>query len=156
MPKLDTAAIPVSNRTGYPPPYDAPVAGRWYRRLAPTAGLTAMGASHVVLDPGAWSSQRHWHDDEDELVVMISGEAVLIEGPEGETPTRTLLGPGDICAWAGGDGVSHHIVNESAEPCCFVAVGAGNMAGDGGYADIDMKFIGRSYFQKDGTPYPPR
>jgi uncharacterized cupin superfamily protein len=32
-----------------------------------------MGAQHVVLKPGAWSSQRHWHDDEDELLVMLSG-----------------------------------------------------------------------------------
>jgi hypothetical protein len=43
------------------PPFDAAVAGRWWRRLAPAGGLTAFGASHVVLKPGGWSSQRHWH-----------------------------------------------------------------------------------------------
>ena len=29
MPKLDLAAIPQTNATGYPPPYDALVEGRW-------------------------------------------------------------------------------------------------------------------------------
>ena len=62
MPKLDLDSIPQSNTTGYPPPYDEPVQGRWYRRLAPPTGLSDFAASHVVLKPGAWSSQRHWHD----------------------------------------------------------------------------------------------
>lgn len=74
MPKIDLDAIPQSNTTGYPAPFNADVQGRWYRRLAPAARLSAFGASHVVLKPGAWSSQRHWHRDEDELLVMIAGE----------------------------------------------------------------------------------
>jgi uncharacterized cupin superfamily protein len=153
MPKLDIEAIASSNRTGYPAPFDQAVAGRWWRRLAPACGLTRMGASHVVLDPGAWSSQRHWHDDEDELVIMLTGEAVLIEGPEGAEPSRTLLRAGDVCGWAAGDGIAHNIVNESDRPCSFVAVGAGNKDGSGGYADIDMMFSADGYFHKDGTPY---
>ena len=79
MPKVDLDAIEQTNRTGYPPPFDKEVQGRWYRRLAPAAGLSDFGASHVVLKPGAWSSQRHWHDGEDEFLVMIEGEAVLVE-----------------------------------------------------------------------------
>ena len=94
MPKIDIEAIPQSNATGYPAPFDAEVQGRWWRRLAPPSGLTQMGASHVVLKPGAWSSQRHWHEGEDELVIMLSGEAVLIED-DGETVMRA----GDIAAW---------------------------------------------------------
>src|SRR5690606_39077080 len=79
MPKLDLDSIPQTNATGYPPEHAAAVAGRWYRRLAPASGLSHFGASQVVLKPGAWSSQRHWHDGEDELLVMLSGEAVLVE-----------------------------------------------------------------------------
>ena len=37
MPKADLDAIEETNRTGYPPPFDGPVSGRWYRRLAPRA-----------------------------------------------------------------------------------------------------------------------
>ena len=48
MPKLDLDAIPQTNATGYPPPFDEDVQGRNYRRLAPAAGLTKIGASHVV------------------------------------------------------------------------------------------------------------
>ena len=29
-------------------------------------GLTQFGASVVTLTPGAWSSQRHWHERDDE------------------------------------------------------------------------------------------
>ena len=79
MPKIDLDSIEQTNRTGYPPPFNEPVAGRWYRRLAPASGFSEFGVSHVTLKPGAWSSQRHWHDGEDEFVVVLSGEAVLVE-----------------------------------------------------------------------------
>ena len=149
MPRLDLEAIPQSNTTGYPAPFDEPVQGRWWRRLAPVGGLTDMGASHVVLKPGAWSSQRHWHDDEDELLVMIAGEAVLVED-EG----RSVLHPGDICAWPKGVTNGHHLVNESSADCVFVCISGGDKDGSGGYSDIDMMFRGDGYFRKDGTPFP--
>jgi uncharacterized cupin superfamily protein len=147
MPKLDLSAIPQTNATGYPPPFDREVQGRWYRRLAPAAGLTEFGASHFVLKPGAWSSQRHWHESEDELVVMLAGEAVLVE--EGE---RTVLRPGDIAAFPKGVANGHHLRNESGADCCFVVVGAGERTG-GDYPDIDMTFTADAYLHKDGTPY---
>ena len=84
--KLDLAAIPQTNATGYPPPFDAAVEGRWYRRLAPAAGLTRMGASHCTLLPGAFSSQRHWHREEDELVVMLD-EEFGVRVSEGDDPS---------------------------------------------------------------------
>ncbi len=149
MPKLDLATIPQTNATGYPPPFDAPVAGRLYRRLAPVAGLAHCGASHVTLRPGAWSSQRHWHADEDELVVMLSGEAVLIEDA-GET----ILRAGDIATFAAGVQDGHHLQNRSDTDCVFVAIGAGPMLLGGEYADIDMAFGPDGYTRKDGTPYP--
>ena len=52
MPKLDLDAIEQTSRTGYPPPYNAPMAKRHYRRLAEAAGLEDFGVSHVMLDPG--------------------------------------------------------------------------------------------------------
>lgn len=150
MPKLDIAAIPPTNATGYPSPFDQPVAGRWWRRLAPAGGLTQMGASHVTLKPGAWSSQRHWHVGEDELLIMLSGEAVLIED-EG----RTLLRPGDVCAWAEGVANGHHLVNESDADCTFIAISAGADRG-GFYSDIDMKWTEHGFERRDGTPYPKK
>jgi uncharacterized cupin superfamily protein len=54
MPKIDLGSIEQVNRTGYPPPFNEDVSGRWYRRLAPPSGLTDFGASHVTLKPGFW------------------------------------------------------------------------------------------------------
>ena len=148
MPKLDLAAILPTNATGYPPPHDAAVKDRWYRRLAPATGLTDFTASHCTLMPGAWSSQRHWHDGEDEFLVMLSGEAVLVED-DGET----LLRAGDCAAWPKGSTNGHHLRNQSSADCMFVVVGGGVRTG-GGYSDIDMQFTadGR-YTHKDGRDY---
>lgn len=149
MPKIDLEAIPPTNATGYPAPFDAEVQGRWWRRLAPEAGLTHLGASHVVLKPGGWSSHRHWHHAEDEIVIILSGEAVLVED-DGEI----ILQAGDVAAWAAGVNIGHHLINRSDTDCVFVAIGAGNSGAGGVYADIDMTFGDAGYFRKDGTPYP--
>ena len=149
MPKVDLAAIAETNRTGYPSPFDKDVAGRWYRRLAPATGLTDYGASLVRLEPGAWSSQRHWHEGEDELMIMVEGEAVLVE--EG---SRTLLAAGDIVAWPKDVANGHHLINESDSPCRFLVVGADNER-DCHYPDIDLLAEGATnrYLHKDRTPY---
>ena len=152
MPKLDLETIPQTNRTGYPDPFDRAVAERWVRRLAPVAGLGEMGASHVVLKPGAWSSQRHWHAGVDELLVMLSGEAVLVED-DGETTLRA----GDVAAWPKGVTNGHCLQNRSGHDCSFVAVSAGDSANDrGDYPDIDMRFEPGGFVREDGTPYPPK
>jgi uncharacterized cupin superfamily protein len=151
MPKIDIEAIPQTNATGYPPPFDSQVEGRWWRRLAPPSGLTQLGASHVVLKPGAWSSQRHWHEGEDELVIMLSGEAVLVED-DGEITVR----PGDVLAWAAGVKNGHHLINRSDADCSFIAISAGDRSTGGGYSDIDMMFGAEGYFHKDGSPYPAK
>ena len=148
MPKVDLESIEQVNRTGYPSPHNEKVAGRWYRRLAPATGLTDFGVSHVTLKPGAWSSHRHWHDGEDEFLVMLSGEAVLIEDDG-----RTVMRSGDLAAWPKGNTNGHHLINESAEDCTFLAFGGGINTG-GGYSDIDMLFTedGR-YVHRDGSDY---
>lgn len=151
MPKIELATIPQTNATGYPAPFDGAVRDRWYRRLAPASRLTAMGASHVVLEPGAWSSQRHWHRGEDEMVIMLEGEAVLVED-DGETIMRS----GDIAAFPAGAANGHHLQNRGTAPCIFVAISAGERASGGDYPDIDMYFEGEGYFHNDGTPYPAR
>ena len=149
MPKLDLEAIETSNRTSYPPPFDAPMAKRHVRRLAPAAGLTDFGASHVVLEPGGVSSQRHWHEGEDEFLVMLDGEAVLIED-EGET----VMHPGDCAAWAKGVANGHRLVNRSVEPCTFIAIGKPATT-DCHYPDIDLHLMGETlqYLHKDRTRY---
>ncbi len=149
MPKLDLAAIPQTNSTGYPPQFADKIAGRFYRRLAPAAGIEDFGVSHVVLKPGAWSSQRHWHEGEDELVVILSGEAVLVDDT-GETAMRA----GDIAAFPKNDGNGHVLHNRSDADCVLIAVG---IDGDSAchYPDIDMHLFAGADRQKrkDGSEF---
>lgn len=149
MPKLNLDAIEQTNATGYPPLHAAQVQGRWYRRLAPAAGLTDFGVSHVVLKPGAWSSQRHWHEGEDEIVVMIAGEAILVDDL-GETPMRA----GDVAAFPKNDGNGHVLQNRSDQDCVYVAVGRPSSS-DCHYPDIDMHLFAKNGFQtrKDGSAF---
>jgi uncharacterized cupin superfamily protein len=105
-----------------------------------------------VLEPGAWSSQRHWHGEEDELLVMLAGEAVLVED-DGETVLRA----GDVCAWPAKAENGHHLQNRTDEPCIYVAISAGDSERDWGeYPDIDMVFDPEGYARRDGTRYPTR
>lgn len=148
MPKLNLDDIPQTNATGYPSEHAVAVQGRWYRRLAPASGISDFGASHVVLKPGAWSSQRHWHEGEDELVIMIAGEAVLIDD-SGETMMRA----GDIAAFPKNDGNGHVLINRSNADCVFVAIGRPSET-DCHYPDIDMHLsAGQGFRRKDGSDF---
>ena len=151
MPKVDVESLEPTSATGYPPPFDRPVAGRWQRRVGDAAGLKELGARHVVLEPGAWSSQRHWHEGEDELLVMLSGRAMLVED-EGETVMR----PGDVAVFPKGIANGPHLVNRTDKPCRLIAVGRAP-AGLCYYSDIDMMVDpsrdDNMYTRKDGTPF---
>lgn len=134
MPKLTPANHPVITSTGYLPPHDRAVAGRSRIDIAAAGNLSQFGANLVTLLPGAWSSQRHWHTAEDELVVMLTGTLVLVED-QGETE----LHPGDIATFAAGIPIGHHLQNRSPEPATFLAIGTDRPATDEcHYPDIDM------------------
>src|SRR5262245_21579038 len=79
MPKLDIDKLPLDQSTNYPPPFNKTVQGRSRKRLGRAAGLTQFGVNLCTLKPGAASSQRHWHEKEDELVYVLEGEVVLCE-----------------------------------------------------------------------------
>jgi uncharacterized cupin superfamily protein len=147
MPRIDLDRIEPRNSTGYPAEYAGLVEGRSVRRLGPVHGLSDFGVSHVVLKPGAASSQRHWHEDEDEFLLMLAGQAVLVE--EG---ARTPMAAGDMAAFPKGDPNGHHLINESASDCIFVAFGR-VPTGDCHYPDIDMQWTGGGYRHKDGSDF---
>jgi uncharacterized cupin superfamily protein len=147
MPRIDLEHIAQTNSTGYPAPHDAAVAGRWVRRLGPASGLADFGVSHVVLKPGAASSHRHWHEDEDEFIVLLTGQAVLVEND-----ARTILYAGDMAAFPKGEPNGHHIVNESGGDCVLLAFGR-PPSGDCHYPDIDLSWTGGGYRRKDGSGF---
>jgi len=150
MPKIDLDQVEQTNRTGYPMPFAAEMGKRRYRRLGAVGGLTDIGVSHVVLEPGGVSSQRHWHEGIDEFVVVLDGEAVLVED-DGETVMRA----GDCAVFPKDVPNGHHLVNRSERNCTFIAVDGRLSEGDCHYPDIDLLYDMKNdrFTHKDGTPY---
>ncbi|MGN6269387.1 MAG: cupin domain-containing protein [Sphingomonas sp.] len=148
MPKIDIAAAPEKRGSDYPAPYDAPLAGRVVHRVSEGGGLNDFVANHVVLPPGCPSSQRHWHEGEDELLVVLAGEAVLIDDT-GRHPMRA----GEIAAFPKGDGNGHHLVNESDAECVLLAISLPE-ASRVHYPDIDLIWSPEEGdLHRDGMPY---
>jgi len=83
-----------------------------------SSGITQYGASLQTLRPGARTSTRHWHEQEDEFLYVLSGRVTVVvnDGPH-------VLEPGDAACWPAGMPNAHHVLNESAEPCSFLLVG---------------------------------
>jgi uncharacterized cupin superfamily protein len=152
MPKIDIDKIKIDTATGYPPPFNKAVEGRSRKRLARAAGLSHFGVNICTLKPGAASSQRHWHEKEDELVYVLEGEVVLREDG-GET----VLRPGDAAAWKAGVADGHCLVNRSDRNAVFIEVGTRAATERAHYSDIDMMVVrdekGARYTKKNGEPY---
>lgn len=152
MPRIDPAHVPVKTGSIYPEPYAAMMAGRSSLRLGEAGGLTQFGANLVTLEPGALSSLRHWHEAEDEFVMVIEGELILVEDA-GETPMR----PGDCAAFPAGSGNGHHFVNRGPAAARFLVVGTKAAREVAHYSDHDLRVeieAGRARFTyRDGTDY---
>ena len=150
MPKLDLADPALVRDVGsrYPAPYDEPLAGRAVLRLGRLAGLSDFGATLVTVPPGLWSSQRHWHPEDDELLWMVAGELVLVE-----EDARTILRAGDCAAFPKASANGHHLVNESDADATFLAIGENK--GGTVYPGIDLCHEAgeQRYRHADGTPY---
>lgn len=149
--KIDLQTAPRRDGTLYPTPFDAPCLARRRTRIGDAAGLTQFGVNLCTLPPGAWSSQRHWHTAEDELVYVVSGEVVLVTDAGEE-----LLHAGDSAGFKAGDGDGHHFQNRSKADAVLLEVGS-RVSGDRAfYPDIDLVAEPSGYTHRDGTPYPAR
>lgn len=150
MPKIDLSAIPARTGSSYPAQYQAQMEGRSQKRLGDAAGLTQFGVNHVRLAPGALSSLRHWHEQQDEFLIVTKGNLVLID----DTGETALL-VGDCCAFPAGDANGHHIANKSEHDSEFVVVGTRTAKETGWYSDIDMKVEvadgQMAFLRKDGS-----
>ena len=151
MPKIDIAAVPERKGTGYPPQFNAPCAARVRQRLGNAGGLTDFGINLMHLPPGNWSSQRHWHSHEDELVYVLEGELTLVEDG-----SETVLRAGDCAAFPKGSGNGHHMINRSRAMAVYLEVGSRQPADVTTCSDVDMMSSNADgrFVHKDGTPYP--
>lgn len=156
MPKIDIERAPTRFGTAYPPPFDEPCRERRRWKLGDAAGLNQFGVNLLRLEPGTWSSQRHWHSAEDEFVWVLEGEVVLVDD-SGETVLRA----GDCAGFKAGEPNGHHLVNRSGLEAVMLEVGGRAPDRDAvDYPDIDLRIPegtgayhhkdGRAYVHKDG------
>ena len=152
MPKLDVTKVPVKTGSIYPEPYAAMMAGRSSLRMGEAGGLTQFGVNLVTLQPGAMSSLRHWHLQEDEFVMVTQGTCVLVQDG-GEVPMQS----GDCAAFPAGVADGHHFLNRSDEVATFLVIGTKAKVEVGTYSDIDLQVHiadGQARFTyKDGTDW---
>jgi uncharacterized cupin superfamily protein len=151
MKKIDLSSARTSVGSKYPPPFDEPCKTRRRVRLGDAAGLTQFGVNLLTLPPGAWSSQRHWHTAEDELIYVLEGEVVLVSNDGEET-----LRAGDCAGFKAGVADGHQLVNRSAADARVLEIGSRNPTTDGcDYPDIDLVIPDGSgrFFHRDGKPY---
>ncbi len=137
LPALSPGTIAVRRDIEYPGDFKNIVAGTARRALGDALGLKQFGVNLVLLAPGAASAQRHWHSNEDEFVVILSGEVVLIS--EGGEQT---LKAGDTAGFPAGAADGHHLVNKGSQEAQYLEVGS-RVAGDVvAYPDIDLVYYG--------------
>jgi len=150
MPVIDPARVPVRTGSIYPEPYGAMMQGRSSLRLGEAGGLTQFGVNLVMLEPGAMSALRHWHQHEDEFVMVTAGECTLVQDA-GET----VLRPGDCAAFPAGSTDGHHFINRTDRPARLLVVGSKAPREVATYCDVDLRVeleAGRARFtRKDGS-----
>ncbi|MEO1182435.1 MAG: cupin domain-containing protein [Cyanobacteria bacterium J06636_28] len=150
---IDLSTVPISQGTGYPPPFRNAVAGRSRQRLGNAAGLTNFGVNLTTLAPGAQSALRHWHSHQDEFIYLISGELVLVTDA-GET----LLTPGMMAGFPAGVANGHHLINRSGAIATYLEIGDRTPGDRAEYPDDDLRALpkaeGGHYFtHRNGQTY---
>jgi len=146
MGKIDIDGAERRVGSSYPNPYNEETRTRARRVLGDAAGLTQFGVNLLELPPGAWSSQRHWHTDEDEFVWVVEGEVVLVTDA-GES----LLRAGDCAGFPAGRADGHHLQNRSAHVARLLEIGSRRPRTDvTEYPDIDLRFMPDGPTRKNG------
>jgi uncharacterized cupin superfamily protein len=150
MKKIDIQASEARSGSRYPVPFNAPGMNKVRYQVGRAAGLTQFGVNYTVIQPGAWSSQRHWHSHDEEFVFVVEGEVVLITDAGEE-----VLGAGDCAGFKAGEPDGHHLINRSDRPAMVLEIGTDHADDVCTYSDVDMQVDAEGYKHKDGQPYPP-
>lgn len=152
MPKIDISKAQVRTTSAYPEQYKKHCEGREKTVLGDLAGLTQFGVNRTLLKPGAASSLRHWHEQEDEFVYILEGELTLVEDG-GET----LLKAGDAAGWKAGVENGHMLVNKSGRDAVYIEIGTRVSRERAHYPGLDLLYTrdenGIRVTRRDGTSY---
>ena len=152
MPIIDPDSITANSGSSYPEPFDKVVSQKSWLALGEAANLTQFGVNLMTIEPGGISSQRHWHEGEDEFLLVLEGELVLVE-ENGETVMRS----GDMAGFKAGVENGHHMMNRSSDAAKFLVVGTTATYDICHYPDIDLRFEadekGERFVNKAGIAY---
>lgn len=135
MPKIDYENSSLTRRRVYPGELKKATEGYDGIAVGSEAGLTQFGVNRAVLQPGSATTLRHWHENEDEFVIVIQGTVLLIDD-DGET----VMGPGDCAGFRAGDPNGHHIVNRSDQIAVLYEIGTRLPDETAHYSDVDMRW----------------
>ena len=150
MPVIDLTLLPRIDSGAEP---GSPFARLNWLALGDAGGLSQFGVSLETLEPGGRTSDRHWHEAEDEFAYVLSGTLTLVEDDGEET-----LGPGDAAVFPAGNPVGHTLENRSDAPAVFLMVGTRAADGRVHYTALDrieIKEAGvKRRIRRDGSPLP--
>lgn len=148
-----TSLAAIRGQTIYPAPLADVVKGRLRRRLGEHFGLANFGVNLTELAAGTASALAHHHTHQDEFIYVLQGTLTLILDGEAQ-----MLHAGDCYGFKAGNGIAHHLVNDSDAPATYLEVGDRGADDDVIYPYDDLK-LGKQAdgswqpLHKDGTPY---
>ena len=87
-------------------------------KVGDLGGLTQFGVNKTILPTNSATAMRHWHEEEDEFVFIISGSAILVD-KDGEHE----MNAGDCATFKAGDNNGHAIVNKSHKDVILLEIG---------------------------------
>ena len=149
---LDPQTLTEKAGAAYPAHLSSELEGRFRRGLGNRLGIRNFGVNLLRLAPGAWSSHRHWHTRQDELIYILEGEVVLVSDAGEET-----LGAGMVAGFPAGEANAHHLVNHGTGDALVLEIGDRAQGDDVVYPDVDMAarmdLPAYSFTKKDGTSF---
>lgn len=87
-------------------------------RLGEHAGLRRIGVNVDLVRPGERSTKFHWHHDEEECFLVLSGSGILMVGDD-----MFRIGPGDFLAKREGPERPHQFVNDGDQDLRILTIG---------------------------------
>ena len=147
MPKrIDPKTLPVITGTTYPAPYDEPC-----RPAIASASATGrpqpIRRQPAAAEPGAWSSQRHWHTGGESSSTSSPANRLVSDAGE------EVLRAGDCAGFKAGDPDGHHLQNRSDADATVLEIGS-RVPGEAAYYPGMATVAQNGYSHTDGRPYP--
>ncbi len=149
---LDPQTLEERSASAYPPHLSKEMVGRFRRGLGTRLGIKNFGVNLLRLAPGAWSSQRHWHRTQDEMIYVVEGEVVLATD-DGEQ----VLAAGMVAGFPKGRADGHHLHNRSGRDALVLEIGDRSPGDEVVYPDVDMAAamqpLAYAFTRKDGSSF---